>query len=165
MSKQFNDLMTKITETFAELEAQLLQDTKEWAAARRLALAEWKASDEAKKCKHNAHEYYARAHAIMGGKTWYSMQQGRSIDDINAMITKMCKEAAAARIAKITKQLCDLEVQECQLVEAYADGATTVDGVYKMMTDKGQRVVTIKTVFAGGYNIQCGHLRVLCKVK
>ena len=156
MKQTIAALINTLTKEFVELEAQLLKETQEWAAGRRAALTVWK-QGEGKEFKHNAHEYYARAFVIMGGKTWYQMQNGRSAADCDLVIAKVCAEAAAARIAKITKSLLALGVEECELVEAQS-GGTTADGVYKMVTNLVPLSVTISTIYAGGYNIQCAHM-------
>lgn len=39
------------------------------------------------------------------------------------------------------------------------------NGVFVINTNNGVKRVFIETVYAGGYNIQCLHLRVLVKVK
>ena len=39
------------------------------------------------------------------------------------------------------------------------------DGVFVVNTDQGPHRVKINTIRAGGYNIQCAHLRVLVSVK
>jgi hypothetical protein len=43
-----------------------------------------------------------------------------------------------------------------------ADG---FNGEFVVDTNAGRKTVTVNTVYAGGYNIQCLHLRVLVKVR
>ena len=70
---------------------------------------------------------------------------------------KNCKATANKRNASIAKKLEKAEVTGSAVVRT-EDG---FNGVFNINTKK----VTIETVYAGGYNIQCLHLRVLVKIK
>ena len=70
----------------------------------------------------------------------------------------------ARRNIKIADKLNKAGVNEMvsATIERSADG---FNGLFTVNTNSGTKTVTVNTIFAGGYNIQCAHFRVLVKVK
>lgn len=165
MDNAINTIMDRLAEIFGEMDAKVLSSSLVWAAGRTAAIKEFEAIEENKVMRSaNAWEFYKRVYNIAGGKTWYGIcgQNGPARRD--EFVTKNCAATAASRNAKIAKQLAKAEVTEVEGSEFVwtADG---FNGIFRVSTNAGSKVVKINTVYAGGYNIQCLHLRVLVSVK
>lgn len=109
--------------------------------------------------------YYAGLFEAVGGKGWYELLNGNSRSMIIEKLTKKHNATVAARNAKIAKKFDSLEISEVTPSEStYSDGGSFF-GTWVLNTNKGKKVIEIEVIVAGGYNIQCMHNRVLCKVK
>lgn len=109
-------------------------------------------------------EYYRSLGCTVqaGGKTWYNVFRYGYNNQVEEFVTKNCKAIAESRNANIAKKL-DGVTEVLSTEVAYSrDG---FNGTFKVNTNKGVKTVTIQTIYAGGYNIQCFHQRTLVKVK
>jgi len=158
------NIIAKLNEVFAPMDAEVLEASQEWAKGRVQAIRDFKVSEEAKEMRRNQHQYYARLFAIAGGKTWYNIFDGRNATMIEEFITKNCKAIADKRNESIASKLNKSGVTEV-ISEEFTHTRDGFDGVFIVNTDAGKKRVTINTIRAGGYNVQCLHLRVLVKVK
>ena len=151
---------------FAPMDAEVLKATKVWAKGRVAALKEFKASEEYKvlNAKGAWGGVYDKLFAIAGGKTWHTVFTSRNSVMIDEFVEKNCKATAEKRNASITAKLVKAGVSEV-LSQTYTRTKDGFDGTFVVNTNKGRKVVTINTIRAGGYNIQCPHLRVLVHVK
>ncbi len=152
-------IMQQLSEVFAQRDVKLVEDTKTWASERLAALAVYLKSDERK-----SDRTYETRFAICGGKTWYGIIYGRSIEDRNQMIEKRCAAAQKKRNESITAKLIKAGVSEVTGTK-FVHTNDGFHGYFHVETDKGSKLVEIETIFAGGYNIQCAHNRTLVKVK
>lgn len=158
-------IMNSLNEVFAPMDAEVLAATKVWAAGRVAAIKEFKADAEnAKLARSNQHEYYTRLFNIAGGKTWYNVFNGRNMAMIEDFVEKNCKAIADKRNAAIAKKLEKAGVTEVAET-TYTRTNDGFNGVFVVTTNSGRKVVKVDTIRAGGYNIQCLHLRVLTSVK
>lgn len=144
---------------FAEQDAKIEARDVAWALDRVAAIAAFRQSEEAKKMTSTG--CYLRMFEIAGGKTFYQMWQGRSEEMIREVMIKNARAVAAKRNAKIADKLVKAEVT--QIVDACV--AYCRDGFNGVFKINGDRVVTIESILAGGYNIQRLHQRVLVKIK
>ena len=124
------------------------------------------AYQEANKNKaHDAWAYYPGLFEAVGGKGWYELLTGNSRSMIVDKLTKKHNASVAARNTKIAKKFAALEISEVTTSETtYSDGGRFF-GCWVLKTNKGKKLVEIEVILAGGYNIQCLHNRILCKVK
>jgi hypothetical protein len=159
-------IIAKLNEVFAPLDAEVLESSQEWARGRVAALREYKASEAyAEISKKGAWGgMYTKLFAIAGGKTWYNVFTGNGSAWIENFVTKNCAAIVAKRNASIAKKLAAAGVTEV-VSEKFMHTRDGFDGVFIVNTDNGTKRVSIDTIRAGGYNIQCLHLRVLVKVK
>lgn len=153
--------MNELNAVFVDMDARVLEASKKWVLERRDAMYSFLDSDEAKEMKM---QKYQKAWDIAGGKTWYNVINGNSEEYILNFVEKNCKAIATKRNTSIAKKLEKAGVTEVisQEFERTNDG---FNGVFGVMTNAGAKRIIIETIYAGGYNIQCLHLRVLVKVK
>lgn len=155
-------IMNELEVVFAPMDEKVQADALIWAQGRIEVLVEWKKSDAAKEFRKQYGEwsYYDKLFAICGGKTWYNglTNHGASFAVKNAIAT------AKKRNASIAKKLEAAGVTEV-LETTFTHTNDGFNGLFVVMTNAGRKVVTVNTVYAGGYNVQCLHLRVLTKVK
>jgi hypothetical protein len=153
-----------ITELLAPFDAKLVEDTKAWAVRTIAALREFKATEEyTELAKKGAWSLYPKLFSIAGGKTWFNVF-GTGEKFTLEFVEKNCKAVATKRNAKIASKLTQAGVTEVIDTEI-AHSHSGFDGFYRVRTEQGEKRVTIRTIYAGGYNIQCAHLRVLVNVK
>ncbi len=149
---------------FVEMDAKVLEQSKEWATRRFNALKEWKKTEAGeRKSFQSAWDYYDAAHRVAGGSTWYGIFTNGNLEMTLAFVAKNAKATAEARNAKIAKQLAKIGVKE---INDTVTG-TTADGFFgkfTVATDNGNKTITIKGIHAGGWNIQCWHVRTLVRV-
>lgn len=163
MSIATKKLINDLQRTLSDFDSKYIESQRVWAAERTIAMLEFKHSDEYNAIK-NTSERYGRLFDLCGGKTWYNVFYGNSTDAIDAFVIKNCNAIIAKRNAKIAKKLEDAGITSIgsQSINVESDG---FDGYYDITTWNGNKRVSIRTIFAGGYNIQCAHLRVLVKIK
>lgn len=150
---------------FAEFDAVTYEENREWGVRRAAAVRDFRNSPEYAEVRRAGQAaLYARLFAIAGGKTWYNLFSGRSDAMIREAMDTHTARTIAGRNATIAAKLEKAGIAEV----VSAETARTSDGFngrFVVETDKGRKVVTIETIVAGGYNIQCRHLRVLVRIK
>lgn len=154
-------IIETITKELASYDERLLQEEIKWAFERKQAAREFRQSPEWQTM--DLWKKYDELWSIAGGKTWYNAFKGRNDDMIIEFMTKNNKKRADARNAKIAKKLDKVGVTVVESADV-VHGQNGFDGLFVVNTDNGHHSVKINTIYAGGYNIQCAHLRVLVKV-
>lgn len=156
-------IVDRLNVIFAEMDEKVKLASREWGVRRAAAVREFHHSDEYNAMK-NTHQRYERLFAIAGGKTWFNVFSGRNDAMIIEFMDKNTAATIATRNATIARKLEKAGVTEV-ISEEFATTKDGFDGVFVVKTDAGQKRVKINTIYAGGYNIQCLHLRVLISVK
>ena len=164
MTTMTQQIIDNLNQVFKKFDDEVLESSKKWAQERVEAIREFKMSDEAKHLRRNQYAYYAQLFALAGGKSWYKVFDGRSKSMIEEFMEKNHQNTIDKRNASIAKKLEKAGVTEV-LSEEYVYTKDGFNGIFRVNTDAGVKRVSIDTIYAGGYNIQCLHLRVLVKVK
>ena len=155
----------QLAAVFSAMDAKVSTESQVWVIGRRDALvafcdgpeyAEWSAK--------GIKQLIARKHAICHGKGWYDVFEGRNATMIQEYVAKDCARIAKSRDASIAKKLEKVGITEV-VSSNFVHTNDGFNGIFVVGTDAGKKVVTISTVYAGGHNVQCLHLRVLVNVK
>lgn len=157
-------IMSQLAEVFAPLDAKVHKETQVWAIERTAAIKAKKDELKSKRREMGEWAYYKVMFDIAGGKTWYNVFDGNSAEAIARFVTKNCEAVAAKRNAMIANKLTKAGVTGV-ITSTFARSNDGFNGIFTVQTPEGNKTVTVNTIYAGGYNIQCLHLRVLCKVK
>lgn len=169
MTSAFETITKALDPMFAELDATIAAKNQIWAKERCEAV---RAFDPSRFFKpgtkfvafDQSHNYYAALFALAGGKTWYSVfKYGYTAATIK-FVDKNSAATAKARNASIARKLVKAEITEV-VSSDFAKSNDGFNGTFVVETNKGRKTVVIDTISAGGYNIQCWHLRVLVKIK
>lgn len=144
---------------FADMDAEVLEKQTEWALGRMNALREFKASDEYQTLRRDQWKLYDRLFSIAGGKSWYNTFNGCNEAMVREIVAKNCKAIAEKRNYTVMAKLAKIGVTEIKDLEY----GRTNDGFNGIFVFDNARI-EIRTIIAGGYNIQCLHQRTLVYV-
>lgn len=157
-------ILEELNTLFAPMDEVVRENARKWGIERASALREFKKSDEYKNLRSDQWALYDKLFAMAGGKTWYSVLNGRNDAGVIEVMDKNTDATIKKRNASIAVKLTKAGVTNVVSSE-FTHSNDGFNGVYVVDTNSGKKKVTIDTVYAGGYNIQCLHLRVLVKIK
>jgi hypothetical protein len=158
----FDQMIAALEAEFAATDAAFVADSQAWAKGRAQALRDFRASAEAQAMRRDQGRYYDRLFNIAGGKSWFNLIDGRSAAGVEEVVAKNCAAVIRARNARIAAKLQSVGAVEVT-GSTFAHSKDGFDGTFVVLTDAGKKWITINTIFAGGYNIQCRHQRTLIK--
>jgi hypothetical protein len=153
-------MQDQLNRAFAELNQTMLDRQLAWAESRREAVKTLITELSPKRRQLGEFAYYDKVFAAAGGKTWFNMMSGRNAQQIQELVQKNVEKLVSNRDAKIIAALTKkgiTEIPDFELLEI-SDG---YEGIFYI----DEHRVEIRTILAGGYNIQCLHQRTLVKVK
>lgn len=153
------EMIKNLEITFAEMDAEVLAKQTKWALGRAVAIREFYKTEEYQALRKDQWKLYDRLFQIAGGKTWYNIFNGRNDEMISEVVAKNCEAIAEKRNATIVAKLAKNGITEIGELEFNR----TDDGFNGVFVFNGARV-EIRTIIAGGYNIQCLHQRTLVYV-
>ena len=106
---------------------------------------------------------YQSLYEVAGGKGMHEKLYGVGLDRVNSDAVKDAKAVIKSRNAKMAKKLEEAGITKIikSNIELNGDG---FNGYYSVETNNGNKVITIDTILAGGYNIQRLHYRTLVKI-
>ena len=158
-------LINSLNSILADNDAKVLEDTKKRIFERRSKMYAYKRErTNNREAGETYRTYMDNLYEICGGKTWYNIIDGRTEEDLIKIIEKNCENVVKKRNTSIAKKLQKAGIVEV-LEEKFVETHDGYNGIFKIDTDSGIKTVTIETILAGGYAIQCLHQRVLVKVK
>lgn len=156
-------IIANLETMFVELDAKTVEDSIEWALRRSKKLQEYSnqfvcttSQDRITKIKTMID--------IAGGKVWYEVLT-RSDENIIEFVKQNCKAGADRRNAKLAASLEKIGVLEVVGEPELVHTTDGFNGLFIVNTNDGTKRITIKTIYAGGYNVQCFHSRVKVTVK
>lgn len=162
------DIQAKLDFAFKELNDKLYKSDQEFAIKKIEGRDEWlkKAEEDSKSGKNKYTAGYGRFDRSMalvdyyGSKQLYNMFNGRSRANVLELMQKNTEMLIAKRDQQIIGALAKKGIKEIPDFKLKHSG----DG-YEGYFDVGDYRVEIRTILAGGYNIQRLHSRTLIKIK
>ena len=149
-------MLEQIKTAFTEIDKKMLDTQMEWAMGRMDALKEYSENYNRK----TDGSFGTGAIKVSGGTTWYKIFMGSNKQMVAEYITKNVQALIEKRNARIVAAISKKGITEIPSFEIKHDGQG-YEGMFKI----GEHTVTINTILAGGYHIQCLHQRTLVKVK
>lgn len=156
-------MMEKLNEVFAEFNDRMIEDSLKWLEVRYKRRVEFRNSDEYKDRSIGHWKKHELEVQACGGKYFKDLFDW-GLPEAKIRFEKKQRKVIEARNAKIAEKLIKAEVKEV-LDSEFAISYDGFNGCFKVKTDKGDKKINIDSIVAGGYNIQCFHMRVLVKVK
>lgn len=149
-------MLDQIKIAFADIDKKMHENQMAWAMGRMDALKEYSENYNRK----TGGAFATGAIEVSGGKTWYKIFMGRNKQMVAEYIVKNVEALIEKRNDRIVAALTKKGITEIPAFEIKHNGEG-YEGEFQI----GEHLVTITTILAGGYHIQCLHQRTLVNVK
>ena len=163
-------MQDQINKAFKELNAQMLERQMAWAMNAKDALTNFDAADHedlefakdkwGERSQEYRHRVMERKIEICGGKKWWEQMYGSNKQMLAEFVAKNIAgiiESRDSRIIAALNKVGITEIPEFTLTH----NSNGYEGTFNV----AGHAVSIQTILAGGYNIQCLHQRTLIKTK
>lgn len=160
----FQSITASLAEFDAELLARQLVDVTAQHSAFMVIIGAKVGSDEYTSRVRNTDFWFEAVKAAQISLDLIPAFRYRELDDVLKMHKSGFEMRCLQRNYKIAKRLVSIEIKavtDTKVVSA----ANGFDGFFTVETAKGSKLITVNTIFAGGYHIQRLHERVLINVK
>jgi len=159
--KKLTDLIQEIQVALSKFDDQIIESDVEAFRKTSERVQAYKAKARASGESKDQWTFYKNLFILAGGKGNYHLIQYGFNSDVEEKIRKNSKSKIEARNAKIALKL--LKLGADSVIES-GDMIYSKDGFNGVFKVAGKTVI-IETIYAGGYNVQCLHLRCLVKIK
>mgnify|MGYP003144361902 CR=1 FL=1 len=164
------EMQDQINKAFKELNAQMLERQMAWAMAAKDALTNFDAAEDedlefakgkwGERSEEYRHRVMERKIEICGGKKWWEQMYGGNKQMLAEFVAKNIAGIIESRDSRIIAAL-----NKAGITEIPEFTLTHSSNGYEGIFNVAGHTVSIQTIIAGGYNIQCLHQRTLIKVK
>lgn len=158
------NIIDSLNKVFSTFDNENLQKSLSWAEETRQRLIDFKKSEEAKTLRKDQYAYYNKMFVMCTSKTWFHVMENSNKENLEEFVKNNHNEKINKRNAKITEKLKTFQIEDVSDLN-YTFSNDGFDGVYNVKTEKGNKVIKINSIIAGGYNVQIAHMRVLISIK
>ena len=161
--KMQQELINQIQSVLAKYDTKALRALIDSIPLRRAAVAAIKREDY-----NGSYALLELSHAKIlaaGGKSWHRLLRSASQTVVEIAITK--KEAAkvASRNATFAAKIKKENIIRIDAFEVITDSDEGYCGRWKIITDRGARIIKLDVMSVDFYNVQCTHSRVTLKIQ